>query len=731
MSKVAVITGVSGQDGVYLASYLLSKGYIVAGIKRRTSLPNDGRLQYIKHANFFVENGDITDAGSIRRIIAKYMPDELYHLAAMSHVHFSFESHKSTEEINCGGTINVLEALKEIKKDCKFYFAGCYDDQTNIVTRSGIKKYNEVQVGELIYTINVKTHQMELKPIKKIIAYDYEGDMVSIEGKRINLLVTPNHKMLFQNTDNNEIFYHNADSIADCFKYDRISNITFPLPKWSGLNCEYIDFHTWVKSDNIPYNATKNLIWKMKTKDFLYLLGLYIGDGYTGKYKYRSSITAKEFIKRRDKGGKFIKSDKLYYEKSYSNNCIHFAIPKSDPSRKKLIEVLDRYNINYNNDNDTFLWFSSAVLQKMFKQSGDNVYKKHIPTWVLDFDSSLLKYLYNGLIDSDGHWNQSSKRESYSTVSIELIHGFIELCVKLGYELNIISKKANRSFFKKENRFFNSSNSFNFDVSHCYRKKIYKHHLSKKYYKGKVWCLEMEDNHNFLVERCGKNYFCGNSSEMFGDQLYSGNTMLNEDSPMQARSPYGASKIFGFNLTRHYREAYDMFACNGILFNHEAPLRGENFVTRKITKSIADIIHGKSEFITLGNIKAKRDWSFAGDMVKGMHLILNYREPTDFVLASGKSYSVEEFLVKAINVWNQGDLSIERLMEKWVKIDSKFYRPTDINVLLGDSSKARVLLGWKPEYNFDQLVEMMVNFDLYGSRKYINDALYLKENSNG
>lgn len=343
MDKVAVITGVSGQDGFYLASYLLSKGYIVAGIKRRTSLPNDGRLQYIKHANFFVENGDITDSNSIRRIIAKYMPDELYHLAAQSHVHFSFESPKSTEEINCGGTVNVLEALREIKKDCKFYFAG--------------------------------------------------------------------------------------------------------------------------------------------------------------------------------------------------------------------------------------------------------------------------------------------------------------------------------------------------------------------------------------------------SSEMFGDQLYSGNVMLNEDSTMKARSPYGASKIFGFNLTRHYREAYNMFACNGILFNHESPLRGENFVTRKITKSIADIIQGRSEFITLGNIKAKRDWSFAGDMVKGMHLILQHEKPDDFILASGKSYSVEEFLVKAINVWNEEDLNTENLIKKWVKIDPKFYRPTDINVLLGDSSKARELLGWKPEFSFNQLVEMMVNFDIFVSRKYINDALYLKENA--
>lgn len=349
--KIAVISGCGGQAGFYLASHLLSLGYVVVGIKRRTSLPNDGRLQYLKHSNLFIENGDITDASSIRRIISKYMPDEFYHLAAQSHVAFSFESPKSTEEINCGGTVNVLEALREVKRDCKFLFSA--------------------------------------------------------------------------------------------------------------------------------------------------------------------------------------------------------------------------------------------------------------------------------------------------------------------------------------------------------------------------------------------------SSEMFGDQLNIPQSLgpeyikLDENSPMQARSPYGASKIFGYNLTKHYREAYDMFACSSINFNFESPLRGENFVTRKITKSIADIIQGRSEFITLGNIHTKRDWSFAGDTVMGMYLILRHSEPDDFVLASGESYSVEEFLKHAIMCWNQGDLDLDRLIARWVKIDSKFYRPTDIGNLVGDSSKAHGLLGWEPKFSFDDLVKMMVDFDLYGSRKYINDALYLKENFNG
>jgi len=346
MSKTALITGITGQDGFYLASYLLNKGYVVVGVKRTTSVPNDARIKLLMpHQNLFIVNGDVTDAFSIQRIMEQYQPDEFYHLAAMSHVGKSFKIPKATQDINCGGTLNCLEAIRSIKPDTKFYFAA--------------------------------------------------------------------------------------------------------------------------------------------------------------------------------------------------------------------------------------------------------------------------------------------------------------------------------------------------------------------------------------------------SSEMFGDQLNvpmslgRGFITLDEDSPLSARSPYGASKIYGFNLTRNYRESYNIHACNGILFNHESPLRGEHFVSRKITLGISDIVHGRADKIVLGNIDACRDWGFAGDYVRAMHMIINHEEPDDFVVAVRHSHSVRDFLSLAFNVAGLGDY------QKYIEISKEFYRPSDIEVLLGNPDKATDILGWAPQVSFEKLVELMVRHDVETDqnkkRQLVHDALSFKK----
>lgn len=349
--KTAIITGITGQDGFYLASLLLSKGYMVVGIQRRTSVPHDQRLKMLDHQNLILVNGDVTDSSCIHRIVAEYMPDEFYHLAAQSHVGFSSEAPQITQDINCTGTTNTLEAVKDLVPDCRYYFAA-----------------------------------------------------------------------------SSEMFGNQLDE-----------------------------------------------------------------------------------------------------------------------------------------------------------------------TIVVDRAPSVMK--------------------------------------------------------------------------------------------------------------------------------------LNELSTLAARSPYGASKIFGYNMTRHYREAYDIFACAGILFNHESPLRGENFVTRKITKSIADIMAGKSDKITLGNIDAKRDWGFAGDYVKAMHLMLNHSEPDDFVIATGECYSVRDFLLRAFKHtgWPLSD-ELEQMIDKYVKFEKRFLRPSDINVLLGDAKKAKEILGWEPTISFDKLVQSMMKYDLaevsgQSGRHFVGDAL--------
>jgi GDPmannose 4,6-dehydratase len=188
------------------------------------------------------------------------------------------------------------------------------------------------------------------------------------------------------------------------------------------------------------------------------------------------------------------------------------------------------------------------------------------------------------------------------------------------------------------------------------------------------------------------------------------------------RSPYAAAKVYSYWIVRNYREAYGLYSCNGILFNHESPRRGETFVTRKITKAVARIANRKQEKITLGNLDSRRDWGYAPEYVKGMWMMLQQPNPDDFVLATGESHTVREFVEKAfacvgIKVgWHNKGVEEEGFDAKngkvIIKIDPSYYRPTEVDHLLGNAGKARTQLGWKPTTKFHKLVELMVESDL-------------------
>jgi len=201
-------------------------------------------------------------------------------------------------------------------------------------------------------------------------------------------------------------------------------------------------------------------------------------------------------------------------------------------------------------------------------------------------------------------------------------------------------------------------------------------------------------------------FYQASSSEMFG----AAPPPQNENTPFQPQSPYAAAKVFAYYLVKNYRDAYNIFACNGILFNHESPRRGETFVTRKITRAATRIKLGLQDKLYLGNTAAKRDWGYAGDFVEAMWLMLQQDQPDDFVIATGETHSVREFLEK---VFRKLDLDID----KHVEIDRRYFRPTEVDVLLGDSTKARTKLGWSPKVSFEKLIDMMIAGDLEIAKK--------------
>jgi GDPmannose 4,6-dehydratase len=210
-------------------------------------------------------------------------------------------------------------------------------------------------------------------------------------------------------------------------------------------------------------------------------------------------------------------------------------------------------------------------------------------------------------------------------------------------------------------------------------------------------------------------FYQASSSEMFG----AAPPPQNELTPFQPQSPYAAAKVYAYYIVRNYRDAYKLFACNGILFNHESPRRGETFVTRKITRAATRIKLGLQDKLYLGNLYAKRDWGFAGDYVEAMWLMLQQEKPDDLVIATGETHSVKEFVEKVFRKLNLD-------YQKHVIIDPKYFRPTEVDVLLGDSSKAKNILGWKPRVGFDQLIDMMIEADMEqaGKEKTLFEAGY-------
>jgi len=200
----------------------------------------------------------------------------------------------------------------------------------------------------------------------------------------------------------------------------------------------------------------------------------------------------------------------------------------------------------------------------------------------------------------------------------------------------------------------------------------------------------------------GARFYQASSSEMYGKVR---ETPQSESTPFYPRSPYGVAKVYGHHITVNYRESYNLFACSGILFNHEGPRRGMEFVTRKITHTVAKIKLGLANELRLGNLEAKRDWGFAGDYVRAMWMMLQRDQPDDFVIGTGETHKVQEFV----------DIAFDHVglnWEKFVVIDPQFYRPAEVDLLQADPTRAREILGWEPEVSFPDLVRMMVDNDM-------------------
>lgn len=730
----ALIFGATGQDGSYLSELLLDKGYEVIGVARRSSVDNTSRIQHI--LGLQIVEGDVTDYPSVSGLIEKYMPDECYNLAAQSHVYTSFEQPVYTFQVNAVGVLNILECIRRQSPNTRLYQA-CHTMDTSVVTPNGIKTYNNISIGDMVYSINPQTKELELKKVLKKLLYDYEGDLICFAGKKFSQCVTPNHTVLLQNKKTKVIIERQASS---CSSFGE-NVYSFPVSQTCNDDIKFVEL-------DIPpqdTNHSKNLISIMESDDFMYVLGLFIGDGWVKNCWMKDTISRKQYMKnhRCPTTGRMLQVldkptnvPKLKKKSTY----IQLALPTNDPARKKLCNILDKYNFCYKYD-DMCINFSCYGLARKFLECGGLAHQKQIPDFVWDFGYSSLLRLFDGLIDSDGSIHKTHQGQSFTTVSKQLSTDFIRLVYSIGKTTTCGTYKPSNDVYIDGRKLNNIRVAYRFSISNVPQQNIRKRNIETQQYTGKVWCLEVEDNHNFMIWRNNKITYSGNStSENFGNNysVVDGDKRIqDENTAMSPTSPYAIAKVAAHNLVNTYRRAYGLHVSCGISMNHESKRRGKLFVTRKITiwvgayakwleqhshmgvrtdveqdDIVVNIPNGvvctqeKFPKLRLGNLYAYRDWGHAADYVEAMYLMLQQDKPDDYVIATGETHQVKDFLdyaFKYIGIDNWKDL---------VVIDPKFYRPSELHYLCGNSAKAKRVLGWEPKISFQQLVEEMVSYDV-------------------
>lgn len=740
MSKKVLITGVTGQDGSYMVDYLLAEtNFEIYGMIRRTSKPDLGNLKNsLSNPRFKIVIGDLSDSVSIDNLVNEIKPDYFINLAAQSFVASSWHIPEQTFDVDAMGVIRCLEAIRKHAKDCRFYNAGCHDVETKIVTANGIKDYADVSVGDLVWTLNENTSEIELKPIAKKIDKFFEGKMVKFKGNGKDMLVTTNHNVAHQ-TRKNKILYKSA------IKAREMERFTLPLGKWNGKkNPQIVDLSHLIKEKSFDKNVE---ITKIESSALFYLIGLYIGDGSCNIIKKENFCFSRKISQNNRNPNGTLKSskqlEKLDLKKElrfYECPRIIIDIPKTDKSWEKVSNCLNSQFIKWHHHNNIDIYFSSWGLYHWFDKCGHKSWEKRIPKEYLEYDVNLLKQLFEGILDSDGY-----RGKCITTTSFGLVQDLIELGTKLGKHV-YFSKRKYRESTLKDGRVIKPKHQA-YDVYIKKNRTHYQKTINTEWfkkdnaaplvdYKGQIWCLEMKDNRNFLIERNGYVSFSGNSSEEMGDVIISPQTM---EHPARARSPYGAAKIAARQLVKVYRESYGLYAIQGLLYNHESERRGEEFVSRKITFGVARIYHAiknkNFDFqpIELGNLDAKRDWSHAEDFVVGIWKMINQEgQPKEYLLSSNETHSIREFIELAFNaagirgVWSNpfgkpedekyllsddGVLATKRYVPL-ISVNPKFYRPAEVSLLHGNSTEARKELEWTPKNSFNDLVNRMVKSDI-------------------
>lgn len=676
-NKKILVTGGAGFIGSEFVRQAVKKGYKIVVIDKLTYAGSLKRLESVKGRYKFYKQ-DICNKKALTKIFEKENPDAVINFAAETHVDRSILVPKEFTKTNILGTHTLLEEARKLSIK-RFVHVSCYDKNTRALTASGFKRFDELKKGDVAFSINPKTGNLEEKKIEKIIIQDYQGEMIHFRNDRIDLLTTPNHRMYYQKlfSKTNDVYFDEARNV-----FNKTGLILPKSTGWRGINRESI--------------AIKG-IGLINTCDLFYLSGLFIGDGFTAyqekQVETRSGLNRKDFLKKaRDKIGRFSAIKK---ESNYKTVCksyrIFFDIPEKDKARQELETTLKKLKIKFSKHkgkSGEHIYFSSRYWINYFRQFGNQAKNKYIPRWMLKYDKKYLRHLFAGLIDSDGYRRKSDFQ--YTTVSDKLLSSIAELGYKLGYRA-VFKRNKSKSYLKGR-KIEGSAYYIYFSTQ---SKGIGKANAKKEHYKGKIWCAKVKDNKNLIVERNGKLDFCGNTDEVYGE-IKQGK--FKEGDPLAPNSPYSASKASADLLINAYIRTYNFPAiivrpCN----NYGKWQYPEKFIPVIITKALNDEkipVYGKGENI--------REWLHISDCVRAIFAALEKgRLGEIYNVGSGQEMVNLDLVKKILDIMDKPHTLIE-FVEDRLGHDYRYAL---------DSSKINKL-GFSRKVNFDQ-----------GLRNIIKDAV--------
>lgn len=672
--KTALVTGATGQIGSYLCDLLLDKGYKVYALKRRSSSNDLGHVQHlVSYTNFEVVEGDLLDLASLQRIIQLTKPHEIYNCAAQSVAPDTIVYIRTAGEILCKPIANLW---KELAKKNKI----------TIETDSQGLKIEVINLKETS-TTNILAFQSGLgtfRPLRQISRHKYTGPLVTLRQKWGEVTLTPNH------------------SAID--KYGQTFN-----PR-ENKECLAIRNINWDRSRTLRnLKAFNGNIPKEKESIFLKFLGFFIAEGWTSFNK-----TNRSYISGICNQNKEILLDFKPWLEEWTKHSWSLV-----EGKKKGFKSVWQ------------LTCSSKELYKFLRKLvGTSSSSKQLPKWFARLNNNQLEILLQGLVLGDGCYKQwkSYLGIRYTTKSQILISqlGFLMSLLKRDYSIQIEDTESGKQYHLRECKSYQDTQGTqniyetNFDgyvydlsvpgptnfaagpgtivvhnshVGISFKEPVHTAQATGIGVLNLLEAIRLSGVYSKLLQF--------STSEMFGGSASS----INESSVFHPRSPYASAKVFAHHSICNYRESYNMFAACAICFNNSSPRRGEQFATRKITKSVAEVKLGLRSSFDMGNLDASRDESHTKDIARGAYLILQQSDPEDFVLGSGTTTTIRDMLTYVCKI-------AELDPEKIVRINPSLYRPAEVHCLLADSSKARSKLGWTPKYTWQETLREMYENDL-------------------